>query len=160
MRSLGQKNVKVLDGNVEDWEAKGLPTTSEAKILPPKTYTPNFTTKYIAMYDYVKDASENGHVQIIDARTPAEYGSGNILGSTNIPYDNVLNNKSIKSEDSLKKAFAILDKNRPVVVYTNTGVKASVVWFALEMMGYDAKLYSLADWIINQPSQNNTTNSA
>jgi thiosulfate/3-mercaptopyruvate sulfurtransferase len=112
------------------------------------------------MYDYVKDASENGHVQIIDARTPAEYGSGNILGSTNIPYDNVLNNKSIKSEDSLKKAFAILDKNRPVVVYTNTGVKASVVWFALEMMGYDAKLYSLADWIINQPSQNNTTNTA
>jgi thiosulfate/3-mercaptopyruvate sulfurtransferase len=158
MKSLGHEKVKVLDGNVENWEAKGLPITSEAKILLPKNYTPNFTRKYTAAYDYVKDASENGYTQIIDARTPAEYGSGNILGSINIPYDNVLNNKSLKSDDSLKKAFAILDKDRPVVVYTNTGVKASVVWFALEMTGYDAKLYSLADWIMNQPSQGNSTN--
>jgi thiosulfate/3-mercaptopyruvate sulfurtransferase len=158
MKSLGHEKVKVLDGNVEDWEAKGLPITSEAKILPPKNYKPDFTRKYTAAYDFVKDASENGYAQIIDARTPAEYGSGNILGSINIPYDNVLKNRSIKSEDALKKAFAILDKDRPVVVYTNTGVKASVVWFALEMMGYDAKLYSLADWVMNQPSQGNNTN--
>jgi thiosulfate/3-mercaptopyruvate sulfurtransferase len=29
-------------------------------------------------------------------------------------------------------------------------MKASVVWFALEMMGYDARLYSYQDWAANQ----------
>jgi len=47
----------------------------------------------------------------------------------------------------------MLDKNRPVVVFTNTGMKASVVWFALKMMGYDARLYRYQDWMANQPSK-------
>ena len=32
--------------------------------------------------------------------------------------------------------------DRPVVVYTNVGVEASLVWFALTLSGYDARLYS------------------
>ncbi len=32
-------------------------------------------------------------------------------------------------------------------------MKVSVVWFALEMMGYDARLYSYQDWMANQPSK-------
>jgi len=47
------------------------------------------------------------------------------------------------------------DKERPVIVFTNTGFTASVVWFALELMGFDAKLYSYKDWIINQAEEQN-----
>ena len=32
-----------------------------------------------------------------------------------------------KGEDQLNKAFMILDKDQPVIVFTNTGMKASVV---------------------------------
>jgi thiosulfate/3-mercaptopyruvate sulfurtransferase len=35
-------------------------------------------------------------------------------------------------------------------VYTNTGLKGSVVWFALTLQGYDAKLYSYENYIYNQ----------
>ncbi len=157
MKSMGHENVKVLDGNVEDWAAAGRETTSEAGIRPAQVYEPKVVPDFSAQYDYVK----NGSAQIVDARTIPEYGMGNIPGSINIDYDRVLNNRTIKSDSDLKKVFAILSKGRPVVVYTNTGVKASVVWFSLEMMGYNAKLYSWQDWLANQPQpvkQGNTTN--
>jgi thiosulfate/3-mercaptopyruvate sulfurtransferase len=80
-----------------------------------------------------------------------EFGSGSIPGSISIPYTSVLNGKKIKGEDQLDKVFMILDKDQPVVVFTSTGMKASVVWFALEMMGYDARLYNYQDWVENQP---------
>ena len=43
-----------------------------------------------------------------------------------------------------------LEKDKPVVVFTNTGMKGSVAWFALKMMDYDARLYSYKDWMANQ----------
>ncbi|MGA9099660.1 MAG: rhodanese-like domain-containing protein [Methanotrichaceae archaeon] len=157
MKSIGHENIRVLNGTVEDWAAAGRETTNESAIRPSKVYEPKVNPDFSASYDYVK----GGSAQIVDARTIPEYGAGNIPGSINIDYDRVLNNRTIKSDSDLKKVFAILSKDRPVVVYTNTGVKASVVWFALEMMGYDAKLYSWQDWLENQPhqaQQGNATN--
>ena len=63
----------------------------------------------------------------------------------------------LEDETKLEKVFAILNKNQPVVVYTNTGVKGSVVWFALELLGYDAKLYSYENWLNNQAVVENAT---
>ncbi len=157
MKSMGHENVKVLDGNLDDWTAAGRETTSEAAIRPAQIYEPKVNPDFSAQYNYVK----SGIAQIVDARTVPEYGAGNIPGSINIDYDRVLNNRTIKSDSDLKKVFAILSKDRPLVVYTNTGVKASVVWFSLEMMGYNAKLYSWQDWLLNQPQQaqhGNSTN--
>ena len=43
-----------------------------------------------------------------------------------------------------------MDKEQQVVAFTNTGFKGSVLWLALEIMGYDAKLYSYQNWMANQ----------
>ena len=40
------------------------------------------------------------------------------------------------------------------MVYTNVGVEASLVWFALNLSGYDARLYTWRDWLENQPKFN------
>jgi thiosulfate/3-mercaptopyruvate sulfurtransferase len=154
MKGLGHENAKVLDGTAEDWAASGLATTTDAKILSKKIYTPAETTNYTATYDFVK----SGQAQIVDARTLQEYGSGSIPGSISIPYASVLNGKKIKSEDQLNKIFMLLDKDRPVVVFTNTGMKASVVWFALKLSGYDARLYNYQDWMANQVPKGNAGN--
>jgi thiosulfate/3-mercaptopyruvate sulfurtransferase len=37
-----------------------------------------------------------------------------------------------------------------VVVYTNTGVKASMIWLPLCLLGYDAKVYAWQDWKADQ----------
>jgi len=69
----------------------------------------------------------------------------------------VLDGKRIKDEAALKRVFAVLSKERPVVVYTNTGIKASVEWFVLKLMGYDAKLYSWQDWLYHQNPDDNSS---
>lgn len=146
MKSLGQDNVRVLDGTVQDWAAAGKPTASDVSVLPAKAYTPVVNANYSADYDLVK----SGTVQIVDAREKEAFGAGSIPGAISIPNENVVINSRIRDEAKLARVFAILDKNKPVVVYTNTGVKASVVWFAMTMLGYDARLYSYANYWGNE----------
>ena len=93
---------------------------------------------------------QSGRAQIVDARTTQEFGAGSIPGAIPIPYDNVIINSKIRDETKLARVFAFLDRNQPVVVYTNTGLKGSVVWFALTLQGYDARLYSYENYLYNQ----------
>ena len=146
MKSLGHENAIVLDGTAEDWATAGGATSGSAEVLPRKEYIPLVNSNYTATFDLVK----SGQVQIIDARTPPEFAMGTIPGSISMPYESVLADKKITGEDRLDMVFMVLNKNQPVVVFTNTGMKGSVVWFALEMMGYDARLYSYQDWMANQ----------
>jgi len=146
MKSLGHEKAKVLDGTAEDWATAGGATSGSAAVLPEKEYKPLMNLNYTATFDLVK----SGQVQIIDARTPPEFAMGTIPGSISMPYESVLADKKITGEDRLDMVFMVLNKNQPVVVFTNTGMKGSVVWFALEMMGYDARLYSYQDWMANQ----------
>lgn len=146
MKSLGHEKIKVMDGTIADWTDLGLPTTNESSIRPGASYIPDYTPEFIAAYDYVK----SGATQIIDARTMQDFGAGSIPGAINIPYESVIKNGNIKDEAALRRTFAVLNEDRPVVVYTATGIKASVVWFALTLLGYDAKLYSWQDWLANE----------
>jgi thiosulfate/3-mercaptopyruvate sulfurtransferase len=150
MKYLGHKNVKLLDGNIDDWVAAKQPTIAEAKVLPRKNYTPTLNTNLLATYEYVHSKM----AQIVDARTGEEFKAESIPGAVNIPYDSVLDGNKIKDEADLQKLFATLRKDQPVIVYTNTGVKASMVWFALSLLGYDARIYSWQDWQAHQPKLN------
>jgi thiosulfate/3-mercaptopyruvate sulfurtransferase len=156
MKYLGHKNVRVLDGSIDDWVGAKMPSQSTPTILPGKIYTPTVNSKLLSTYDYVK----SGTAQIVDARTADEHDAGYITGSINIPYDEVLDGKKLKDESALKKLLSSLDENRPVVVYTNTGVKASMLWFALNALGYDARLYTWQDWNAHQPNINLSLDSA
>ena len=146
MKELGQGNVTVLDGTAEDWAAAGGATSESAAVLPEVEYIPMVSSNYTASYDMVR----SGQVQIVDARTLPEFAMGTIPGSISLPYESVLNEERVTGEDRLDMVFMVLRKDQPVVVFTNTGMKGSVVWFALEMMGYNARLYSYQDWIVNE----------
>jgi thiosulfate/3-mercaptopyruvate sulfurtransferase len=97
---------------------------------------------------------KNGGAQIVDARPASDYGTGSIPGAMNIPFDAILDNEKIKNESAIKKIFSGLGRDKPVVVFTNTGMKASLVWYALTLMGYDARLYSWQNWLESQPTLN------
>jgi thiosulfate/3-mercaptopyruvate sulfurtransferase len=150
MRSLGHEKVRVLDGTIEDWKAAGIPFSKESAILPKKTYEPQLTDEFMACYDYVKDASWNGTAKLVDARDALAFDQDHLPKAESIPYEAVLQDNRIKSEDELKTTtFRGFDKDSWVVVYTNTGQLAAMVWFALEMVGFDSKVYSLEDWAKN-----------
>jgi thiosulfate/3-mercaptopyruvate sulfurtransferase len=147
MKYLGHENVKLLDGGIDDWVANLQPTVTKPASLSSQSYTPAIKADLLATYEFV----HSGTPQIIDARTATEYKAGSIPGSINIPYDRVLDGKKIKEMAALEELFSSLEKDRPVVVYTNTGVKASMIWLALTLLDYDARIYSWQDWQANLP---------
>ncbi|MCJ7443841.1 MAG: sulfurtransferase [Methanotrichaceae archaeon] len=147
MKYLGHENIKLLDGGINDWIAANNSTAVEPKILQAKNYTPKLRPELLSTYEYVK----SGQAQVLDARTSEEFAAGSIPGAINIPYDSILNNGRIKEDYKLREIFSGLSKDKPVVIYTNTGIKASMPWFVLSLLGYDARLYSYQDWIDYQP---------
>ncbi|MFA6372494.1 MAG: rhodanese-like domain-containing protein, partial [Methanothrix sp.] len=150
LKYLGHEKVRVLEGSIDDWATAGRNTSNKSATMPKTNYAPQLRPELLATYEFVV----NGGAQIVDARPARDYGIGSIPGAVNIPYENVLVNGSIKPQEDLQKVFAGLEKDRPIVVYTNTGVEASLVWFALTLSGYDARLYSWRDWLENQPRFN------
>ena len=150
LKYLGHEKVRVLEGSIDDWAAAGLKTSNKSAARPKTNYVPQHKPELLATYDFVV----NGGAQIVDARPVRDFSIGSIPGAVSIPYENVLVNESIKPQEDLQKVFAKLEKDRPVVVYTNVGVEASLVWFALNLSGYDARLYSWRDWLENQPKFN------
>ena len=150
LKYLGHEKVRVLDGSIDDWAAAGLNTSEKPATRLKTNYIPQLKPELLATYDFVV----NGGAQIVDARPAIDFSIGSIPGAVNIPYENVVDKERIKSEEDLQKVFVDLKKDRPVVVYTNVGVEASLVWFALTLSGYDARLYTWRDWLENQPKFN------
>ena len=150
LKYLGHERVKILGGRLDDWASAGLNISNRSAIRQKTEYVPHLATKLLATYEFVV----NGGAQMVDARLARDYAIGSIPGAVNIAYENVMVNESIKPEEELQKVFAKLEKDRPVVVYTNVGVEASLVWFALNLSGYDARLYTWRDWLENQPKFN------
>lgn len=150
LKYLGHEKVKVLDSSMDDWIAAGKNASNMSATRPKTSYVPHIKPQLLATYEFVV----NGGAQIVDVRPAKDYAIGSIPGAINIPYENVVANESIKQQEELQKIFAGLDKDRPIVVYTNVGVEASLVWFALSLSGYDARLYSWRDWLENLPKFN------
>jgi thiosulfate/3-mercaptopyruvate sulfurtransferase len=138
MRYLGHDpaKIRVLDGGLENWVEANHSAINESQTRPKADYA--FLQKPELLV--TQEETKKGGFQLVDARSLREFGSESIPGSINIPYDSVMINGRIKDEAALEILFSGIRKEKPVVVYTTSGVKASLVWFALEIMGYDAEL--------------------
>ncbi|NYT02646.1 MAG: sulfurtransferase [Methanosarcinales archaeon] len=147
MLYLGHQKVRILDGGIDQWIEEGLPVEMSPGRRPPSSYTPTLRPEILASYDYVR----NSGAQIVDARSRQEFARESIPGAVNIESDLVLNDSRIRDPESLAGLFSGLYKERPVVAYSQNGGKGSLVCFALQLMGYDARLYTWRDWVDNRP---------
>jgi thiosulfate/3-mercaptopyruvate sulfurtransferase len=162
-RLHGVREVALLDGGLGKWRAEGRPLESGA----PGDEQGRFSAA--AGLGTVRGKAEilaniaTGEEQLLDARgaerfTGAEpefrpgMPSGHIPGSRNLPFGGVLNpDGTFKGEAGLREAFAEagIDLDRPVVTTCGSGVTASVLLFALHLLGKeDVALYdgSWSEW--------------
>jgi len=142
LRYLGQREVQLLDGSLADWQAAGLPVESSENKKPGADYIPEVQSDVIANYDYVK----SNQAQIVDARPFVEFGQGRIPGSTALDPATIIKGEKIKSAEELSVVFNRLIKDRPIVVYSSDYSRSSLVWYALQLMGYKASIYTWEDW--------------
>lgn len=145
---LGHNDVKVLDGSTKDWSASDLPVDSAQSTRKAVTYTLNLKPDLLANYDYVKRSG----AQIVDVRPFLDFGKGRVPSAIYLDPAGVLKNGKINDKSKLDAVFSNLIKDKPIVVYSDDYSEASVVWYALDLMGYNAKLYTWSDWIAHQPA--------
>lgn len=142
LRHLGQEDVKLLDGSLEDWKAAGLPIESQETIIPAVLYNPSVKPDVIAEYDYVR----SGQAQIVDARPFVDFGKGRIPGSIALDPANVIKGDKIKNGYELATVFSRLEKYVPIVVYSDDYSRSALVAYSLQLMDYEAAIYSWKDW--------------
>lgn len=167
LRVYGHPRVHVLD-NFRVWVNEGFPTENGPAEVPniTKYPTPSYNTdmvvKFAEMktigYDYGKEGAEE--IQILDARSKGRWEgtdpeprpglrSGHMPGSTNVPFQELLNpdTKTLKSKEELRKLFQEkgLDPDKPVITSCGTGVTAAIVEAALKTSDFgqphDRRLY-------------------
>ena len=163
LTACGWRDVAILDGGLGKWRAEGRALESDAPAISAST------PAMLAPADSVRSKADmlanlaSKAEQVIDARSADRvYGTGidpvhggqngRIPGALNLPFTQVLNDDgTYKSPAELRAAFAAagLDLARPVVASCGSGVTASVLLFALHLIGkHDTALYdgSWSEW--------------
>jgi len=140
LRSLGHEKARALDGGLDNWMAASLPLESRETVRAPTGYVPGRPLEAPADYDLVR----SGSVQLIDARRIQDFGKEKIGNASWISPESLLAEGRLKA--NLNDTFARLKANQTAVVYSDDIFGASIVWFALELMGYDARVYRWQDW--------------
>jgi thiosulfate/3-mercaptopyruvate sulfurtransferase len=155
MSYLGHKDIKVLDGGLEDWKAAGLPIESLENKRPAADYLSYTNSDLLAEHDYVK----SGQAQILDARPFVEMAKGRIPGSSAFDPYNILKGDMIKDVADLSMILGRLSSDKPVVVYSDNYDRSALVWYALQLMGYKGSIYTWDDWKNHEPNATKAGNS-
>lgn len=163
LRMHGMREVAILDGGLGKWRAEGRPLESGAAPDGGGHVTPSPGPGAMRVKAEILANIDSGGEQLLDARGPGRFTgaepeirpgmpSGHIPGSRNLPFGKVLNTDgTFKDEAGLRAAFTEsgIDLGRPIVTTCGSGVTASVLLFALHLLGKgDAALYdgSWSEW--------------
>lgn len=163
LNAAGWDNVAILDGGLAKWRAEGRVLASAE--APRDAVAPADLRPLQGVRSKAEMLANLGteREQVIDARSADRvYGTGTdpvhglpmgrIPGALNLPFTDLFNaDGTYRSTEELRSAFesAGLDMSRPIVATCGSGVTASVLLFALHLIGEkDTALYdgSWSDW--------------
>lgn len=147
----GHSNAKVLNGGWNKWSKEGRAKSADAPTVQKATFTPKVNDSVICAADYVKANLKRSDVVIVDARSQAEYNGtdvrakrgGHVPGAINIDWQrNVTADdlKTFKPAEELLKMYeaAGVTKDKKIVTYCQTGVRAAHALFTLRLLGYES----------------------
>lgn len=147
LRHLGASDVRLLNGGMKAWAAVGGPTSTDAVRPTATTFAAKVRPETLADKDRVLNALRSRSAQIVDARSEAEHcgdkklakRGGHIPGSLHLEWSDAFDKTSGKflapaELTKLLKASGI-DVTKPAITYCQSGGRAAVMAFTLELMG-------------------------
>jgi thiosulfate/3-mercaptopyruvate sulfurtransferase len=167
LRHFGAKATRVFHGGLDAWQAAGHPVSKEPATLPPVDLALKPANAELIGTPELLARLKAGQLQLIDARTVKEFAGddvrairgGHIPGAVNVPYEaNWIDPEtaaklaarqvtsragmSLKPAEELSKLYEALDRDKEVVLYCQSGVRASVTATVLRDLGFkNVKLY-------------------
>ena len=152
-----ESKLKVMNGGRQKWIDEGRELVTEAPAPASTDYKAKFPDDNVrATKDHVLPTLDQGVVNLVDVRSPAEFSGeiiappglpetaqrpGRIPGAANIPWATaVAEDGTFKSYDELKEIYegAGVDPDKETVAYCRIGERSSHTWFALKyLLGYE-----------------------
>lgn len=153
LKYLGVPNVKIVHKDMGTWRTARIPLTKVATKTKATTFTAKVNKKVAADFNYVKANLNKSNVVFLDVRELTEFNGsstkpvskGHIPGAKNIEWKKVENDKGVfLSSAELTKLFKAngVTKDKIIVIYCGTSVRAGIVYVALKSLGYtNVKVY-------------------
>ncbi len=152
LKYMGAPKVKILDGGLEAWKAGRKPVTKNPSVVAKASFNGKPDKSIIASAADVKAATGNKSAILVDAREVGEFkgvenkSPGHIPGSINLDHSSLLDAKHmLKPKAEIEKMLTSLGitKDKNIILYCASGVKASKVYFILtSYLGYSKiKIY-------------------
>jgi thiosulfate/3-mercaptopyruvate sulfurtransferase len=151
LTQLSHPSVALLDGGLEAWSGLGEPVeagpSSPVPAILPYDGVPN--DALLARKERVAASLDDPSVVIVDARPANEYAASHIPGAINIPMEaNYADDGTLLPIDELQAVYvdAGITPDKTVIVYCNSGVRASSDVFALTYLGYPNVALYAGSW--------------
>lgn len=141
---FGASRVSLLDGGFAAWRAEGGEVSTEA-FGPSSTSWASTTTRENLRVDkaWMLENHDDPDIRVYDVRSPSEFAAGHIPGATNVNWTNNLRPEGrFDSLSSVRTRHGDPTEAETLVVYCQSGARASVSWALLVAAGYDdVRLY-------------------
>ncbi|MBW3634281.1 MAG: sulfurtransferase [Chloroflexi bacterium] len=157
LRYLGHEDARVLNGGLAAWEqAGGVIATDVAPATPPaapatEPFPATSRPEVLAQLEEVRASLDDPNVVIVDARTPEEYAQGHIPGAVNVNFPRNADAEAPKiwrPQDELRAMYEEVGvtPDKRIIPYCSTGVRSSVTFFTLRLIGYDNVALYTGSW--------------
>lgn len=159
LRYWGIENARLLNGGWKSWVKSGLPLTKEA---PAAAASVEISLKprseRLATKSLILDSLKGGALQVIDARSEGEFcgtekhakRGGAIPGARHLEWSELLDKETqrFKGADDLRRLFkeAEVDLEKPAAAHCQSGGRASVMVFGMELLGAKDVRNYYASW--------------
>jgi 3-mercaptopyruvate sulfurtransferase SseA len=148
LRYWGVQDVRLLNGGWPAWKREGGPSENHLVNPAPVTFVARARAERLATKEQLLKTLEGNKPQIVDARSEKEFcgveklankRAGAIPGARHLEWSDLIDKQTqrFKSAADLRKLFdqAGIDLDRPTATYCQSGGRASVMAFGLELMG-------------------------
>ncbi|MGJ8759256.1 MAG: sulfurtransferase [Polaribacter sp.] len=153
---MGFTNVAVLDGGLPKWIEHKYPIEKQQNNSRSKgNFKTNYQSGKIKFTKNILNAINNKTILIADARSKGRFNStepeprndvkgGHIPNSVSLPFSEIIENGTFKSEEALKVIFNEINPEKKSFIFScGTGITASVLALGAEISG--SKNYAVYD---------------
>ena len=164
LKSLGVEEIAILNGGLAGWIEAGLPVSVAPTTPEPSRWEPTPDGTWRITTEVLRERLAAGApMTLVDAR-PAPFFEGRerhaaasrpgtIPGAVNLPFDAWFEGAVMRPAGEVRaeiRATGLVEAERPVVTFCNTGIFAATSWFALSEIAEidDVRLYSssMVEW--------------
>jgi thiosulfate/3-mercaptopyruvate sulfurtransferase len=127
---LGQgRRIALLDGGLAKWKSESRRVAAGPTPHASRPFTARIELERMTLFTQLRAAKGT---PVLDTRSAEEFAKGHVPGAIHVRWD--------ASPDELRKRLGVAPPAR-VIVYDETGMRASWTYFTLRSLGYHATLY-------------------